>query len=157
MKTKKDNPGVYLPPPLFYVAIFFISIGLQNYLPISKDFFENRACGYLCSVFIAFGAVSLLPALITFLKSRNTLITILPAKSLQQKGIYRISRNPMYVGLLFVYIGMAFLKGNWWTFMMIPLVMLVINQLVIIKEEQYLERAFGQPYLDYKNKVRRWL
>lgn len=63
----------------------------------------------------------------------------------------------MYVGLLFVYIGMAFLKGNWWTIILIPFVILMVTQMIIIKEEKYLERAFGETYLDYKLKVRRWL
>ncbi len=157
MKAKKDSPGVYLPPPLFYVAIFFISILLQHYITLSKDFFESNISNYLAALFIGLGAVSVLPALITFFKSKNTLVTILPAKSLQTKGIYSISRNPMYIGLLFVYTGIAFIKGNWWTFILIPLVILIVNQLVIISEEKYLERAFWQEYLDYKDKVRRWL
>jgi len=63
----------------------------------------------------------------------------------------------MYAGLLLVYIGIAFIKGNIWTFILIPLVIFIVNRLIIIKEEKYLERAFGKQYLDYKNKVRRWL
>jgi protein-S-isoprenylcysteine O-methyltransferase Ste14 len=157
MKLKKDSPGVFLPPPLFYVVIFFLSILLQHYISISKYFFEGNISHYLAPMFIGLGVISVIPALLTFFKSKNTLITILPAKSLQTKGIYSISRNPMYLGLLFVYVGIALIKGNWWTFILIPLVIFVINQLVIIKEENYLERAFGQEFLDYKNKVRRWI
>ncbi|MBS1536948.1 MAG: isoprenylcysteine carboxylmethyltransferase family protein [Bacteroidetes bacterium] len=157
MKQKKDSPGVYPPPPLFYVVIFFISILLQNYISIPRDFFEGNISHYLVPIFIGLGVISVIPALITFFKSKNTLVTILPAKSLQTKGIYSISRNPMYLGLLFIYIGIALFKGNWWTFILIPLVIFVINQLVIIKEERYLERAFGQEFLEYKNKVRRWI
>lgn len=157
MKAKKDSPGVYPPPPLFYVVIFFISILLQRYIAISTDFFESSMINYLATLLIGLGIVSLLPALIAFLKSKNTLVTILPAKSLQTKGIYSISRNPMYVGLLFIYMGIGCIKGNWWTFILIPLVIATVNQLVIIREEKYLERAFGQQYLDYKHHVRRWL
>ena len=157
MKSKKDSPGVYPPPPLFYVVIFFISILLQHYVSISRDFFEGNISHYLALIFIGLGVISIIPALITFFKSKNTLVTILPAKSLQTKGIYSISRNPMYLGLLFVYSGVGLIKGNWWTFILIPLVIFVINQLVIIKEENYLERAFGKEFLDYKIAVRRWI
>ena len=157
MKQKKDSPGVYPPPPLFYVVIFFISILLQHYISISKDFFEGNLSHYLAPIFIGLGVIPVFSALITFFKSKNTLVTILPAKSLQKKGIYSISRNPMYLGLLFVYSGIALIKGNWWTFVLIPLLIFVINQLVIKKEENYLERAFGQEFLDYKSKVRRWI
>lgn len=157
MKPKKDSPGVYPPPPLFYVVIFFFSILLQHYISISNDFFEGYVSHYLALILIGLGALSILPALITFFKSKNTLVTILPAKSLQTKGIYSISRNPMYLGLLFLYSGIGLIKGNWWTFILIPLVIFVINQLVIIKEENYLERAFGKEFLDYKCNVRRWI
>jgi len=157
MKRKKDSPGVYLPPPLFYVLLFFASILLQHYLPLSRKYFESNGSRNLGFLFIVLGLLSVVPALITFFKSKNTLITILPAKSLQQKGIYGVTRNPMYVGLLLVYVGLAFIKGNWWTFILIPLVVWIVTHLVILKEEIYLERAFGQEYEDYKKKVRRWL
>lgn len=157
METKKDNPGIYPPPPLYYVAIFFLSILIQHYVPLPISFFENGISLYISIVVIAIGVMSLLPALITFFKTKNTVITFKPATSLQITGIYSISRNPMYVGLLFVYIGIAMIKGNWWTFILIPLVIYIINRFVIINEEKYLERAFGQDYLNYKMKVRRWL
>ncbi len=157
MKTKTDSPGVYPPPPLFYVATFFLSILFQHYIHISKNFFASSLSHSVAFICIGIGLIAALPALITFYKTKNTLITILPAKSLQTSGMYSISRNPMYVGLLFVYIGMAFLKGNWWTIILIPFVILMVTQMIIIKEEKYLERAFGETYLDYKLKVRRWL
>ncbi len=157
MKQKKDNPGAPIPPPLFYVLIFFISILMQHYISLSEIFFEGIASRYLSIFFIVLGVGCVFPALLTFLKTKNTLITILPAKSLQTKGIYSISRNPMYLGLLFAYIGIGFIKGNWWTLVLIPIVILVVNHLVIIKEEKYLMRAFGETYLHYKIKVRRWI
>lgn len=157
METKKDNPGIYPPPPLYYVAIFFLSILIQHYIPLPISFFDNGIGLYISIFVIAIGVMSLLPALITFFKTKNTVITFKPATSLQITGIYSISRNPMYVGLLFVYIGIAMIKGNWWTFILIPLVIYIINRFVIINEEKYLERAFGQDYLNYKMKVRRWL
>jgi protein-S-isoprenylcysteine O-methyltransferase Ste14 len=63
----------------------------------------------------------------------------------------------MYLGLLLLYSGIGLLAGNWWTFILIPLLIIVINNLVIKREENYLERTFGQSYLDYKKKTRRWV
>lgn len=157
MKSKKDNPGVYPPPPLFYVIIFFLSILLQNYFPITKIIFERVFIKTFSPICIGIGVLFLLPALVSFFKSKNTLITIKPATSLQTTGIYKISRNPMYIGLLFIYVGIAIIKGNWWTFILIPFVLYIVTRFVIINEEKYLERAFGQEYLNYKIKVRRWL
>jgi protein-S-isoprenylcysteine O-methyltransferase Ste14 len=84
-------------------------------------------------------------------------VTIKPAKSLETTGIYSVSRNPMYLGLLAIYIGMAFLKGNDWTFICIPFVILVIHFYVIRNEEKYLQRTFGNEYEEYKKQVRRWI
>lgn len=149
MKTKKDGPGVY-PPPLFYVIIFFLSILLQYYFPISNIIFESSLIKTLSPVSIGIGVLFLLPALITFFKSKNTLITIRPTTSLQTTRIYKISRNPMYVGFLFIYVGIAIIEGSWWIFILIPFVIYIVTRSVIINEEKYLERAFGQEYLNYK-------
>ena len=157
MSAKKDHPGVYPPPPLFYVLIFLSSILLQNQFPFSIALFDTTLFLILGVVFISMGIIILLPALIKFFKTKNTLITIKPANSLQTLGIYSISRNPMYIGLLSIYIGIAFFKGNYWTFMLIPIMIFVVTYFVILKEEKYLDRAFGVDYKAYRQKVRRWI
>jgi protein-S-isoprenylcysteine O-methyltransferase Ste14 len=63
----------------------------------------------------------------------------------------------MYISLLLFYTGLAFIIGNWWNFILLSLLFLVIQEYVIKREEKYLERRFGQEYLNYKSKVRRWL
>lgn len=88
---------------------------------------------------------------------KNPMKNTLKSGLVTGKGGFNISRNPMYVGLLFLYIGIAIIKGNWWTFILIPVVIFVVTRFVIIKEESYLERAFGEAYLNYKMKVGRWL
>jgi protein-S-isoprenylcysteine O-methyltransferase Ste14 len=157
MSAKKDHPGVYIPPPLIYVLIFLSSILLQKKFPFSIALFETTLFLILGVVFISMGIIILLPALIKFFKTKNTLITIKPANSLQTLGIYSISRNPMYIGLLSIYIGIAFFKGNYWTFMLIPIMIFVVTYFVILKEEKYLDRAFGADYNAYRQKVRRWI
>lgn len=154
---KKDHPGVYIPPPLIYVLIFLSSILLQKKFPFSRALFETTLFLILGVVFISMGIIIFLPALIKFFKTKNTLITIRPANSLQTLGIYSISRNPMYLGMLSIYIGIAFFKGNYWTFMLIPIMIFVVTYFVILKEEKYLDRAFGVDYNSYRQKVRRWI
>ncbi|RXJ43752.1 methyltransferase family protein [Gelidibacter gilvus] len=157
MKTKIDHPGVYLPPPLFYVLIFFISIFAQRQFPLPKTFWETNFAFIAGTIFVITGLAFLLPAFVRFFKTKNTLITIKPANSLQTSGIYAISRNPMYLGLLALYTGIAFFKGNLWTFLFIPFVILVVTKFIILKEEQYLGRNFGTDYIEYCKKVRRWI
>ncbi len=154
---KKDGPGVYLPPPLLYVLIFLLSVLVQKQFPLPLVFFTTNISFVLAIIFVIAGLCIVLPALIKFFRTKNTLIPFLPANSLQTTGIYSITRNPMYLGLLFLYIGIGFLKGNFYTMMLIPLVILAVDYLVIVKEEKYLIRAFGNDFLEYMKNVRRWI
>ena len=154
---KKDNPGIFIPPPLIYAAIFFLSILMQKIIPINNSFFDSRNATIAGIVLIAIALLFILPALIKFVQSKNTLVTIKSATSLQTKGIYSLTRNPMYMGLLILYSGIAMLEGNWWTFIFIPLIIIIMQAYVIRGEENYLLRAFGEQYVVYKKKVRRWI
>jgi protein-S-isoprenylcysteine O-methyltransferase Ste14 len=157
MEAKHDHPGIFVPPPLIFAATFFISIALQNFFPISGSFFETPPASIIGWIFIASNFAIGLPAFIQFLRTRNSLIPTKAATSLQTTGMYTFSRNPMYTGMLFVYSGLAFLVGTWWTFLLIPALIIIITNYVIKREEKYLERAFGQTYLEYKKQVRRWI
>ena len=155
--NKKDNPGVFIPPPLIYAAIFFLSILMQKIIPINNSFFDSRNATIAGIVLIVIALLFILPALIKFVQSKNTLVTIKSATSLQTKGIYSLTRNPMYMGLLILYSGIAMLEGNWWTFIFIPLIIIIVQSYVIRGEENYLQRAFGEEYNAYRKKVRRWI
>jgi protein-S-isoprenylcysteine O-methyltransferase Ste14 len=158
MKNKKDNPGVFIPPPLFYAIIFLLSFVLQGYFTIKGAYFFHSRIANICGIiFILAGLVFDISALRIFIKSKNTIVTIKPAASLQTSGIYSVSRNPMYTGLLLVYLGLAFTFGNWWTLILLPLLLLLINYFIILPEERYLGRSFGDSYNEYKKKVRRWI
>lgn len=157
MDKKKDNPGIVIPPPIIYLAVFAAGIFLQRIIPISKSFFKTRGSGIIGIVLIAISMVFGLAALERFFKTRNTVITVKPATSLQTGGIYSVTRNPMYVGVLFLYTGLTFLIGNWWNIILLPFLIWIIQGYVIHREEKYLMRRFGDDYKKYKTKVRRWI
>ncbi|MDB5024772.1 MAG: isoprenylcysteine carboxylmethyltransferase family protein [Mucilaginibacter sp.] len=157
METKKKHPGVYIPPPVIYAAIFLLSLFLEKVFQLSVWFFKTQTATVLGYLFVALSLTLVSPALLKFLKSGNTLITVKPANSLQTDGIYAVTRNPMYLGLLSLYTGIAFFTGNWWTIILIPLVVIIITGYVIKREEMYLHDAFGPDFTAYKIKVRRWI
>lgn len=152
---KKDSAGVYIPPPLIYVAVFFLSILIQSFFPL--DYSWLRSNYWLGWILIGLFLLFAFPAIYRFIVSKTTITTILPVKNLQTSGIYSISRNPMYLGLLCLYSGIAVFKGNWWTFILLPLVILIVQQYIIRREEKYLQRQFGNLYASYCQKTRRWL
>jgi protein-S-isoprenylcysteine O-methyltransferase Ste14 len=80
-----------------------------------------------------------------------------PTTALVTSGPYRFTRNPMYLGMSFLYIAFAFAFGVIWALAFLPAVIVMVDRFVIAREEPYLEQKFGQSYRAYKARVRRWL
>jgi len=155
--NKSKGPGVYIPPPLLYVLIFIAALGIQKTIPIDDTLFHQPIIKLVGVIFIIAALFFLVRSLRQFFLTKNTLILIKPASSLQITGIYRITRNPMYIGLAVLYLGIACLIGNWWNVILFPLLFVIIQEYIIKREEKYLAVEFGKEYNDYKKTVRRWL
>jgi protein-S-isoprenylcysteine O-methyltransferase Ste14 len=80
-----------------------------------------------------------------------------PVTALVRQGPYRYSRNPLYCALLLAYLAFAFMLLNTWFLILFPLFFLIIDRYVIAREEKFLTGRFGAEYLEYRNKVRRWI
>jgi len=105
------------------------------------------------------GIVVDVAGLISFRRVQTTVSPIKPgaATSLVIAGLYKYTRNPMYVGLLLVLVGWASYLSNALGFAMVPLAALYLTRFQIIPEERALARKFGADYADYQGRVRRWL
>ncbi|MGD0581517.1 MAG: isoprenylcysteine carboxylmethyltransferase family protein [Bacteroidales bacterium] len=154
---KSKGPGVYIPPPLLYVLIFILALFIQRLIPIADALFRLGIIKAVGLIFLIIALFFLARSLRQFFQSKNTVILVKPALSLQKTGIYGISRNPMYVGLVLTYIGLTCSIGNWWNVILLPLLILIVQEYIIKREEKYLDLEFGQQYVEYKRKVRRWL
>ena len=153
-----DSPGVKIPPPTFFVLSYILGYLLQEKLPCGNHFIQNNPLSKVIGdVFIVASLVMGFSALFQFIKTHNTFITTKPATTLQTSGVYAISRNPMYTGLFFFYLGLTFMMGSWWHLILLPLLYWIFKKYIIKREEAYLQRKFGQEYLNYQAKVRRWL
>jgi protein-S-isoprenylcysteine O-methyltransferase Ste14 len=80
-----------------------------------------------------------------------------PVARLVTDGPFRFSRNPSYLALAAYYVGIAGLVNTRWPLLLLPAVLVVVQRGVIEREEQYLERRFGEEYRRYRACVRRWL
>jgi protein-S-isoprenylcysteine O-methyltransferase Ste14 len=74
-----------------------------------------------------------------------------------EQGPYRLSRNPLYVGLLALYLAVALLAPTFWGLALFPVAVLLVLWGAILPEERFLRERFGAPYDDYTRRVRRWL
>jgi protein-S-isoprenylcysteine O-methyltransferase Ste14 len=152
-----DHAGVYIPPPLIYAAIFVGAVFLQKNIAIDDSFFKKQLTQFMGILFFVPALYFMIRSLNQFIRTKNTVVTIKAAESLQITGIYKTTRNPMYVSLVLVYLGLTCLMGNWWNIILLPLLLLVVQEYVIKREEKYLARKFGNEYMDYRQHVRRWL
>jgi protein-S-isoprenylcysteine O-methyltransferase Ste14 len=80
-----------------------------------------------------------------------------PTLRIVDRGPFRITRNPMYLQMVLVCIGFAIILWNAWVLALTPLCAWVLQRFAILPEEAYLDRKFGDAYVAYRRRVRRWL
>ena len=151
----KDNPGVIAPPPLIYLGALALGLGLHaafrvSVLPVTIA----RILGVLlivCAVAIVVPAFrAMARAGTTFRTERTTTVIV-------TDGPFGYTRNPIYVALTLVYVGIAVTINSLWVLFLIVPVIVVMQLGVVAREERYLERKFGDEYVRYKARVRRWV
>lgn len=106
---------------------------------------------------LVLGFAFMLWARILFTSRRTTLFVGQPSSQLICDGPFRVSRNPMYVGVVVFLVGLALWVGTWPFYMAAPVTFLFLNFFHIPHEERMLHERFGEQYRLYSNEVRRWL
>ena len=143
------------PPPLVALTFGFLINYTKNIFPKIEIKNEN----FFGSIMIISGFIIILSAIILFKKYKTTITPLNPSNStkLITVGIYKFSRNPMYLGLLLVLLGISFMINIIGGFLLIPLFILYLNLFQIIPEENAMVDLFKDEFLDYKKNVRRWI
>ena len=80
-----------------------------------------------------------------------------PAKAIVSTGPFRFSRNPLYLSLTTIYLGLTLAVNTWWGFVVLIPLLVVMHRSVVLREERYLDRKFGDSYRQYRSNVRRYL
>ena len=155
MAEARDNSGVRFPPAFLYLLGLLAGWWLERKYPLAS-LPKNVAIAAGIVLVVAGLAVARAGAR-TIWKANSSIIPIKPTTAIVSDGPYALTRNPMYLGMVFIYVGIAFLIHSAWAFILLPIVILGVDRLVIAKEEKYLTGKFGESYLAYKNKVRRWI
>ena len=152
------NPLMRIPPPLVFILMYLVGVAAQRILPISIRAHDAshviRVAGF---VLVGFGILVALSALGLFRKVSTTIVPFEKPSTLVISGPYRFSRNPMYVSLTLLYLGVAAIRLEIWPIIVLPLVLVYLNFLVIPVEERRLHHVFGDEYQAYGTRVRRWL
>ncbi len=154
-RRRADSPGVRIPPPVIYILVFLVGYFLQSRFPL--PFLPRPYDIALGIAALAPGAALVISSIVTLVRGKGTLNTNGASAALVTTGVYRISRNPMYAGLALEYTGVAALLGLTWTLAFLPLLIIYTQVAVILPEERFLTRHFGDAYRAYMSQVRRWL
>jgi protein-S-isoprenylcysteine O-methyltransferase Ste14 len=153
---ENDNAGVKIVAPVIYVGFFLVGIIFESIFPIPA-FLPNLVAGLVGWLLAVTSLVLVLWGLKSFYIASNPVMPHKPALSLMTTGAFGITRNPLYLSLLLLYLGTSIFTNSWWPIIFIPILIFTINHLVIVKEEAFLTRKFDEEYLQYCRRVRRWI
>ena len=155
MTEHLDNPGVRFPPPFIYLSAVVVGVLLDRRwrLAIGADQSRSAVAWLLLAASVLLTASSFQ----LFWRKRTSIIPARPASALVIGGPYRLTRNPMYLGLALLTTAVGLWLDTWWPILLLVPVVLIIRRFVIAREESYLRRRFGAEYDAYTCQVRRWL
>ncbi len=147
-----------VPPPLLFVLPLAAGMWLDGRIstpsrpgPLAT---VRGALGWTLAVSGVAVAVS---CVATFVRRRTTIVPHRRARSLVTTGAFRISRNPMYVASICLYLGVSVIGNALWPLILLPIPLAFLRAITIPVEERTLAEAFGAEYLAYASRVRRWL
>lgn len=154
-KDNADHASVKIHPPI--LTLIFIAIAYVANWSVPIPFAVSSILRLIGFALVAVGFLFGVVAFLAFRKVRTTLDPHGKVSAIVTDGIYRFTRNPIYLGFLLMLIGFPLNSGSYWGILLAPIFVMSMNSLVIEKEEAYLEKKFKDVYTSYKSHVRRWL
>lgn len=154
-EKEHDHAGVIAPPPLIYFGTLAVGLITNFFAPIT--FLPggiNVTLGELC---IVLGLGIAFSAFITMHRAGTPPDPGEPVRALVVGGPFRFTRNPIYIALALIYLGVTCIFNTLIALALLPIALATIHIGVIRREEKYLEIKFGDEYLQYKERVRRWI
>ncbi len=153
-----DHAKVAVRPPVLFGAPLLAAMVLEELLPLGP----GLGGGGMRAVLVGLGLVvlGLVPfglAVRRFLAAGTNIPTWEPSLALVEEGPYRCTRNPIYIGLVTVYFGLAVAMTSVWAVLLLPFLVAVLHYGVVLREEAYLAAKFGDAYREFQKRVPRWL
>ena len=152
------HPLMNIPVPWVFILAYLIGFVAELYLPMRiRSGVSATVIREVGLTLVGIGIVIAFSALGIFRKRKTTTIPFETPSSLVTAGPYRFTRNPMYLGLTLIYIGVAGTRLEVWPLIVLPFLLAYIHFIVIPVEERRLAETFGDQYRQYRAGVRRWI
>ena len=142
-------------PPVYLAMTLALMWPMNHYFPFYQ--LTTPPMAYLAIIPVVFGIVMAAISAGMFRLADTGIEPFEKATTLVTTGFYRYTRNPMYMGMFMMLLGVGLLLGSAGALLPVPLFILIIRNHFVLGEERFLEAAFDQHYLQYKSEVRRWL
>ena len=155
MDKPPDNPGVIAFPPLIWLVNAVTSVVVHLFIRLS--IMKYGLCLVCGMIFIMLAPALALSALRTMKAAGTNVHPSEPALTIVRGGPFRFTRNPMYLALCLLQVALGFFLNDWITLLFVVPLVLIFHYGVVLREERYLTAKFGEPYLQYKRDVRRWI
>ena len=155
MAGSTDNPGVIVLPPLLYGAAFVVVLVLRWFWPL--PIVGHTVTLWVGIVLLVLGIGIAIWGRRSMQVAGTNISPSLPATTIVTSGPFRFSRNPLYEALTLVYLGLTLAFNTWWGIVFLVPVLVIMHQGVVLSEERYLGKKFGDSYQQYRSKVRRYL
>jgi protein-S-isoprenylcysteine O-methyltransferase Ste14 len=156
MDSTTDTAQVIIRPPLAWGLAVIAGLALNWLVPL-PFLPTDLPAGWLGAMVFVLALALVAWAIVTLTRAGSNVPTNRPTTTIVESGPYRFTRNPIYLGMFLGLIGLAIAFDSLWLLMMLVPFALVIRYGVVIREEAYLERKFGDVYRGYHSRVRRWL
>lgn len=157
-ETNRDIPGVIAPPPLIFLAFLIVGIAMEYGVVRTQGLDMPGSLRWtLVTLLLLSGAAVIGAAVARFRKAGTPPPPWQPTTAFVAEGIYRWTRNPMYLGMTLIYLSAGIAADAPVVFWLLVLMIPTIRHGVIDREERYMTEKFGTPYIDYLHSVPRWL
>ncbi|MEO6659934.1 MAG: isoprenylcysteine carboxylmethyltransferase family protein [Burkholderiaceae bacterium] len=153
--STSDHAGVVAPAPVFFGIAVVAGFVLERLVPTSLLSFRYATATGLALIAASVTLVAF--AVPPLVQARTAFDARRPTTSIVTSGAFRVSRNPTYLSLALLQLGLAFSFQSLWLVVTAAAAIAVTHWGVVLPEERYLERKFGEEYRAYAAKVRRWL
>ena len=154
-ERSKDSPDVISFPPMVFLGALGLGMFLNWLVPspqFSSEFFKvtGGLLGFIGTMVCGWGVL-------TFQLAGTNVRPNRPVTALVTGGPFRYSRNPLYLGMTVIYLGITLYAGALWPLATLVPALAVVHWRIVLREEQYLESRFGDSYRAYKTRVNRWI
>jgi protein-S-isoprenylcysteine O-methyltransferase Ste14 len=156
-KDGKDHDNIVAHPPVIFGIVLAVAFLIHKCFPLAITSHAGSLSKVLAGILFVIAGIIMVSGTRLMLRKKTNPRPDRPTTTIVTEGFFRYSRNPLYLSLMLIYSGIAVYANSLWLVFLLPLLFVGLERGVVLREERYLEGKFGEEYLRYKKKVRRWI